>query len=52
MDDIWIISWLNHTACDANPIWKSPNDARAWWGQQKELGREAAGLSGTISMPT
>ena len=24
MDDIWIISWFNHTACDANPIWKSP----------------------------
>ena len=23
MDDIWIISWFNHTACDANPIWKS-----------------------------
>ncbi len=25
MDDIWIISWFNHTAFDANPIWKSPN---------------------------
>ena len=24
MDDIWIISWFNHTAFDANPIWKSP----------------------------
>ena len=23
MDDIWIISWFNHTAFDANPIWKS-----------------------------
>ena len=27
MDDIWIISWFNHTAFDANPIWKSPNFA-------------------------
>ena len=26
MDDIWIISWFNHTAFDANPIWKSPKD--------------------------
>ena len=25
MDDIWIISWFNHTAFDANPIWKSPD---------------------------
>ena len=25
MDDIWIISWFNHIAFDANPIWKSPN---------------------------
>ena len=25
MDDIWIISWFNHTAFDANPIWQSPN---------------------------
>ena len=24
MDDIWIISWFNHTAFDANPMWKSP----------------------------
>ena len=24
MDDIWIISWFNHTAFDANPIWQSP----------------------------
>ena len=24
MDDIWIISFVNHTACDANPIWKPP----------------------------
>ena len=24
MDDIWMISWFNHTAFDANPIWKSP----------------------------
>ena len=24
MDDIWIISCFNHTAFDANPIWKSP----------------------------
>ena len=24
MDDIWIISWFNHIAFDANPIWKSP----------------------------
>ena len=24
MDDIWIISWFDHTAFDANPIWKSP----------------------------
>ena len=24
MDDVWIISWFNHTAFDANPIWKSP----------------------------
>ena len=23
MDDIWIISWFNHTAFDANAIWKS-----------------------------
>ena len=23
MDDIWIIRWFNHTAFDANPIWKS-----------------------------
>ena len=23
MDDIWIIDWLNHTAFDANPMWKS-----------------------------
>ena len=29
MDDIWIISWFNHTAFDANPIWKSPNEAYA-----------------------
>ena len=27
MDDIWIISWFNHTACDANPIWKPPTFA-------------------------
>ena len=27
MDDIWIISWFNHTAFDANPIWKSPKFA-------------------------
>ena len=27
MDDIWIISWFNHTAFDANPIWKSPSIA-------------------------
>ena len=27
MDDIWIISWFNHTAFDANPIWKSPINA-------------------------
>ena len=26
MDDIWIISWFNHIAFDANPIWKSPID--------------------------
>ena len=25
MDDIWIISWFNHTAFDANPIWKPPS---------------------------
>ena len=24
MDDKWIISWFNHTAFDANPMWKSP----------------------------
>ena len=30
MDDIWIISWFNHTAFDANPIWKSPITGR--WG--------------------
>ena len=24
MDDIWIISWFNHTAFDANHNWKSP----------------------------
>ena len=24
MDDIWIISWFNHIAFDANSIWKSP----------------------------
>ena len=24
MDDIWLISWFNHTAFGANPIWKSP----------------------------
>ena len=27
MDDIWIISWFNYTAFDANPIWKSPSQA-------------------------
>ena len=27
MDDIWITSWFNHTAFDANPIWKSPKTA-------------------------
>ena len=27
MDDIWIISWFNHTAFDANPIWKSPKQS-------------------------
>ena len=26
MDDIWIMSWFNHTAFDANPMWKSPID--------------------------
>ena len=26
MDDIWIITWFNHTAFDANPIWKSPRN--------------------------
>ena len=26
MDDIWIISWFNHTAFDANPILKSPRN--------------------------
>ena len=25
MDDIWIIGWFNHTAFDANPIWKPPS---------------------------
>ena len=25
MDDIWIMSWFNYTAFDANPIWKSLN---------------------------
>ena len=24
MDDIWIISWFNHIAFDANRIWRSP----------------------------
>ena len=28
MDDIWIISWFNHTAFDANPIWKSPTKTK------------------------
>ena len=27
MDDIWIISWFHHTACNANPIWKPPKIA-------------------------
>ena len=27
MDDIWIKSWFNHTAFDANPMWKSPTEA-------------------------
>ena len=30
MDDIWIISWFNHTAFDANPIWKSLKWAPYW----------------------
>ena len=31
MDDIWIISWFNHTAFDANPIWKPPT-GEVWRG--------------------
>ena len=39
MDDIWIISWFNHTAFDANPIWKSPNIATTKVQQVVTLGR-------------
>ena len=34
MDDIWIINFFNHTAFDANPIWKPPMGAgggRCMW---------------------
>ena len=44
MDDIWIISWFNHTAFDANPIWKSPtNGPRTHAGRK---GKDKAGGAG------
>ena len=41
MDDIWIISWFNHTACDANPIWKSPNVTKRVDGMTVHLNDKA-----------
>ena len=37
---MWIISWFNHTACDASPIWKSPKEAGGG------VGRAHAGRDG------
>ena len=28
IDDKWIKSWANHTAFDANPIWKPPKNLK------------------------
>ena len=38
INDIWIISWFNHIAFDANPIWKSPIRAIEGWAVESILG--------------
>ena len=37
MVDIWIISWFNHTAFDANPIWKPPTSVTLTRKPQENL---------------
>ena len=51
MDDIWIISWFNHTAFDANPIWKSPTEATHPRGQSRRKPRGQGRLTWAKANP-